>query len=959
MKNIFKVIILALYSLSLFGQEVDFLQKIDYDIKAYIHEKTKIVDGEELLYYQNNSNTSLNELYFHLHANAYKNKNTHYAKRLIKNKNVDFYFSKKGERGGYESINFSNESNNDLAWEFVDNDKEIVKVKFEKPIKNGSSINIKIKFKLKIPKAVNRLGYMKEQMNFVNWYPKVAVFDKKGWQTMNSNTNGYIYSDFGNYKIEINTPEEYQVIAGGHKELEEEVYYQNLKYKRTVFTSTNVTDFGFVISKNMLNSSRKVKLLNDKIVNIQLFYSPEIKKFVSDSILGATERTILYLSKRLGNYPYSSLSIVIPKEDDYDFTTPLLINQGLKKFKHISKFQRSLIDRITSLWIENLNFNCEANNYPSFVYGLKYFYSNDCKTNVVKIERGHNYFDNTVKKLNDLHHFNLIVPQKPIKNDCTDNCNTFWSIIGKSSLAYNYLQDHWGKKIFDKKINSFIEKWRYKHPYPEDFENHLKGDNKESMDWFFDGMLNNTKPLIYTIKSVKKSQTGFNVEIENKGKYKIPFKLGSLVEAKRPKVLNIDGFLGTKQIEVNEPFSSRLKIDPFGKYFRDINLKNKYKVSKKLRSNRNLRFNKNRDSKKFIIPTLGINYNDGLMLGLLFHSENYTNEILAIPMYGFRSKSIVGTGYYSKSISIPSIAKVVDIGIEARSFHKNYNKNKGFNLRYSRISPFITADLTKQPYSGISQFLRYSFSYITDDNYNGTEVYKNSRYVNQLNYIIAGGNVITPYELNIGLRHQYFNIIGASQNLSVSAELKTSFMYKKNSSIHLRLYASTFLMNKNPYSDFSNLYMIGYNQSDYTYDQYYFDRSAQDGFLSRQISLVEGSFKTAISNSAPIGKSRKYIVAANFRFDLPMNFFIKPYLDLGMYSHKSTISDTPENKILYSGGLVFEVVKDYLEFYLPIINSKEIENYYKSQGNYFNRISFMLNLNFINRDSKLLKEPFK
>jgi hypothetical protein len=170
-------------------------------------------------------------------------------------------------------------------------------------------------------------------------------------------------------------------------------------------------------------------------------------------------------------------------------------------------------------------------------------------------------------------------------------------------------------------------------------------------------------------------------------------------------------------------------------------------------------------------------------------------------------------------------------------------------------------------------------------------------------------------------------------------------MYKKNRYINVRMYAATYLFNTHTNSTGTyagTLNLIGHSSNDYGYDEFFFNRSAQDGFWSRQLKMDTGGFKTGIESSHGIGQSNKYVASLNIRFDMPIKVFIKPYIDIGIYGYLPTISDGYSNKFIYSGGFVFEILKDYFEFYLPIINSKEIKNTYDEiDGSFLKRISFI------------------
>ena len=59
-----------------------FQQKVDYKIQVTLNDVTHELRGFEEITYTNNSPVPLQELYFHLYPNAYKNTSTPLAKEL-------------------------------------------------------------------------------------------------------------------------------------------------------------------------------------------------------------------------------------------------------------------------------------------------------------------------------------------------------------------------------------------------------------------------------------------------------------------------------------------------------------------------------------------------------------------------------------------------------------------------------------------------------------------------------------------------------------------------------------------------------------------------------------------------------------------------------------------------------------------------------------------------------------
>ncbi len=106
-------------------------------------------------------------------------------------------------------------------------------------------------------------------------------------------------------------------------------------------------------------------------------------------------------------------------------------------------------------------------------------------------------------------------------------------------------------------------------------------------------------------------------------------------------------------------------------------------------------------------------------------------------------------------------------------------------------------------------------------------------------------------------------------------------------------------------------------------------------------------FKTPIGPCFSLGSSNNFVISANFTADLPNGIPIKPFLDLGYFDNAmpTGIDATFEDQFLWSAGLEIQLIDEILEFYFPIIQSRNLSNIIKERGSYWTRISFHLGLN--------------
>ncbi len=198
-------------------------QQLRYDIKAELNDKEKSITGFETIVYKNNSPSALDFIWFHIWPNAYKNDST----ALLQQLKNDTARAKKIESYGTGSIDgLAFKVNNQPAkMEAHTNPQyiDIVKLVLNKPLAAGDSITISTPFKVMLPPYFSRSGYADGQFMACQWYPKPAVFDKKGWHEFPYLDMGEFYSENADYTVNITVPSDYIVGATGVLQTKEEL----------------------------------------------------------------------------------------------------------------------------------------------------------------------------------------------------------------------------------------------------------------------------------------------------------------------------------------------------------------------------------------------------------------------------------------------------------------------------------------------------------------------------------------------------------------------------------------------------------------------------------------------------------------------------------------------------------------------------------------------------------------
>ena len=191
-----------------------FQQKVNYKIDVTLNDVENTLDGFEIIDYTNNSPDTLHYIWFHLWPNAYKNDQTAFSEQLLQNGRTDFYFSNNEKRGYINRLDFKVDgitSNLEDHPQYID----VAKLILPTPLLPGQTIKITTPFHEKIPFNFSRGGYVGQTYQITQWYPKPAVYDKKGWHPIPYLDQGEFYSEFGNFNVQITVPKNYIVAATG------------------------------------------------------------------------------------------------------------------------------------------------------------------------------------------------------------------------------------------------------------------------------------------------------------------------------------------------------------------------------------------------------------------------------------------------------------------------------------------------------------------------------------------------------------------------------------------------------------------------------------------------------------------------------------------------------------------------------------------------------------------------
>lgn len=922
-----------------------FQQKVDYKIDVTLNDADNTLDGFEVIDYTNHSPDTLHYIWFHLWPNAYKNDQTAFSEQLLQLGRTDFYFSDEKKRGYINRLDFKvngTTANLEDHPQYID----VAKLILPAPLLPGQTIKITTPFHEKIPYNFSRGGHVGNTYQVTQWYPKPAVYDRKGWHPIPYLDQGEFYSEFGNYTVQITVPANYVIAATGELQTEKEIQWLKQKAiekpskigkitteirpkpgsskgidkkqpahknqqktggkmasnsqnpaptKTLTYFQNNIHDFAWFADKNFLVRNDTLQLPSGKVIDAYAFFTPSGLPVWKNSIQFLKD-AVRTRSQWLGEYPYKTVTAVEAK---------MGFNGGMEypTITSISPMpdEKSLDETIEHEVGHNWNYGILASNerqHPWMDEGMNTYFDNRyerLKYGDKRIKEKKDFFEKRIPADDaDLVYRAQITSKKdqPIETSSEDFSEINYGVIAyyKTGLWMKKLENFIGKGLLDSGLHQYYNQWKFRHPYPEDFKK------------------------IITEVSGKNVDTIFSL-LSKKGRMNVPQKKG----------LKIASFFN---------FNSTDKFNYL-----------------------------------FVSPALGYNYYDQIMVGGLIH--NYTLpepkfHFFAAPMYATGSKALTGIAKIGYNLMSYGAIRKAEVSVSGETFTvDDFTDSTGTKnyMGFSKIVPSVKLIFkNKKATSSVKKWVQWKTYLIEETNYLFTRdtveqidviTYpKTKRYLNQLTLALENNRALYPYSARlIGEQGKGF--------LRLAFEGNYFFNYAKGGGLDARLFAGKFIYAgiKTETSRYQ-LNMTGANgYEDYTYSNYFVGRNEFEGGSSQQIMIRDGGFKVRSDLFLnKIGKSDDWLSALNLKTDFPKNLNplqvlpvkipLKIFLDIGTYA-QAWKNNSTTGKFIYDAGLQVSLLKDMVNIYIPVLYSKVYSDYFKSylpEKRFWKTMSFSIDI---------------
>ena len=537
-------------------------QQADYKIDVELDDKNAKLFGTETITYTNNAKESLDYLWVQLDQNiAAKTSKT----PLVESGKVDPAISALGFSRKYLEEKFDGgfkidyvKDNKGIPISYTINET-MMRINLAKPLAHGEKIDLNIKWNYNINNYMldgGRSGYEpfkdgNKLYILAQFYPRMAVYnDVEGWQNMQFWGNGEFALPFGNFEVNITVPADHIMEATGTLQNRAEVFtleqvkrYEQAqnsfdkpvvivtqaeatetekgfseKKKTWKFKAENVRDFGISTSRKFILDMMAVKLGGKTVMAVSI-YPKEGNPLWEQYSTRAVAHTLKSYSNYTFDYPYPKAVSVNAQDQGMEY--PMICwNWGRPDTD--GKYSDGVKYGMLGVIIHEVghNFfpmivNSDERQWTWMDEGLNTFMeylaemSFDSK---FPVERGPAY--KIVPYMSgDQSNIEPIMSNSEVLKQFGNNA------YGKPAAGLNILRETiMGHELFDYAFKTYANRWKFKHPTPEDFFRTMEDASAVDLDWFWRGWFYTTDFNDIGIKEVNQ----YFVSNEAPKEYKAP-----------------------------------------------------------------------------------------------------------------------------------------------------------------------------------------------------------------------------------------------------------------------------------------------------------------------------------------------------------------------------------------------------------------------------------------------------
>lgn len=517
----------------------------DYSINASLNPLSRMIVGNEKIYYTNNSPDTLKALVIRLYQDIFRKGN--YRDFPIDSSDLTNGMNIKSLFINGDSINLSPLLHQ--TFRFGTN----LYVILPKPVlpKTKTEISCDWSFVISLKSNI-RMGTIDSSSYYVGyWYPQISVYDDiDGWDRYDYTGLQEFYNNFGDFNVNITVPKNFVVWATGILQNPAELLSPNIlakmneaersdsvihiitkndllngnitlnnSYNIWKFKASNVSDFAFAVSDHFLWDGGSV--ITDKQSGNRTFvnaaYSQSAKDF--PQVTDIAMKSIEYFSNEIPGipFPYPKMTVVNGSNRG-GMEYPMMVND----------YSAPNLVRTVGVTSHEI-----AHTYFPFFMGTnerKYAWMDEGWATALPVDLQNKLAPEddqrqSIAKQYELNAGSEMEEPMMVSSELLKSESYTVASYYRPAEAYLFLRDMLGDETFLKALHEYLNRWNGKHPIPYDFFFTFNDASGQNLDWFWKPWFFESGYPDLGIKSVQSEDNTVNIIVEKIGNIPIPVKL--------------------------------------------------------------------------------------------------------------------------------------------------------------------------------------------------------------------------------------------------------------------------------------------------------------------------------------------------------------------------------------------------------------------------------------------------
>ena len=506
---------------------------VSYDIDVTLDPAARSLTGSETITWRNTGAIAAYSIRLHLFWNAYRNTDSTWMRqrRLAGDRAMglgpeqDFGFT---EITRLDVLGPDGQATESLlpAFRYIspsdqnDRDRSLAAAELTTAIQPGETLRLRASWRARFPKHFDRPGAIGNYFLAAQWFPKLGVFEPGGWTSHQYFANGGSYAEFGRYDVRITVPSGWAVGATG---TQQSSVTDGAKTSHR-FVQDDVNDFAWTTSPDFIERRQRFEHPGIPGVEMRLLLQPE-HTAQAERYFAATAAALRYYGEWFGRYPYGHLTIVDPPflSESEGRGYPTLVTAGTR---WLEPAQGGLEARVITgagrqFWSTLVAAN--AVDHDWLVAGLNQY--SQSRVQSVAFERRDlvqwffgrllpwRYSDLPLTRATDLNGMDAY--RRDGDRDALGTpSRLMWpgsdQIVAadKAALALHTLERKLGWEVMRRVMATYFDRWRFRHPWPEDFIAVATEVSGQDLTWFFDQVYRSSNRFDYAIERFDSAPLG-------------------------------------------------------------------------------------------------------------------------------------------------------------------------------------------------------------------------------------------------------------------------------------------------------------------------------------------------------------------------------------------------------------------------------------------------------------------